>query len=122
MSELKKTNPLFTPRTVQKTTNNAKIKNFRGRRYGNNFGHPIKTTNNVAMESGSVSKQQEAPLPVPVQGGYLLVAPEKIVYCKAAGNYTHIFLSDGKELTLSKRRSEERRVGKECRSRWSPYH
>ena len=23
---------------------------------------------------------------------------------------------------LPKRRSEERRVGKECRSRWSPYH
>ena len=22
----------------------------------------------------------------------------------------------------SKKRSEERRVGKECRSRWSPYH
>ena len=27
-------------------------------------------------------------------------------------------LSAGEEL----RRSEERRVGKECRSRWSPYH
>src|SRR2546421_6665374 len=25
-------------------------------------------------------------------------------------------------LALSKARSEERRVGKECRSRWSPYH
>src|ERR1035437_672655 len=25
-------------------------------------------------------------------------------------------------LTTPKRRSEERRVGKECRSRWSPYH
>src|SRR2546422_11742706 len=25
-------------------------------------------------------------------------------------------------LTSSKERSEERRVGKECRSRWSPYH
>ena len=25
-------------------------------------------------------------------------------------------------LTLSRSRSEERRVGKECRSRWSPYH
>ena len=25
-------------------------------------------------------------------------------------------------LQISKRRSEERRVGKECRSRWSPYH
>ena len=24
--------------------------------------------------------------------------------------------------TLPGRRSEERRVGKECRSRWSPYH
>ena len=23
---------------------------------------------------------------------------------------------------LTKQRSEERRVGKECRSRWSPYH
>ena len=25
-------------------------------------------------------------------------------------------------LDLDKERSEERRVGKECRSRWSPYH
>ena len=25
-------------------------------------------------------------------------------------------------LALGKGRSEERRVGKECRSRWSPYH
>ena len=24
--------------------------------------------------------------------------------------------------TLASQRSEERRVGKECRSRWSPYH
>ena len=24
--------------------------------------------------------------------------------------------------SLASRRSEERRVGKECRSRWSPYH
>ena len=24
--------------------------------------------------------------------------------------------------TVSVKRSEERRVGKECRSRWSPYH
>ena len=29
--------------------------------------------------------------------------------------------SDEKELTVYTR-SEERRVGKECRSRWSPYH
>ena len=28
----------------------------------------------------------------------------------------------GHKSSLSKVRSEERRVGKECRSRWSPYH
>ena len=27
-----------------------------------------------------------------------------------------------KSVVLLKKRSEERRVGKECRSRWSPYH
>ena len=27
-----------------------------------------------------------------------------------------------KQLMLAGMRSEERRVGKECRSRWSPYH
>ena len=26
------------------------------------------------------------------------------------------------DVILTGRRSEERRVGKECRSRWSPYH
>ena len=29
---------------------------------------------------------------------------------------------DGKWGEVEIRRSEERRVGKECRSRWSPYH
>ena len=29
---------------------------------------------------------------------------------------------DPKKLEMSYERSEERRVGKECRSRWSPYH
>src|SRR5258707_10907261 len=30
--------------------------------------------------------------------------------------------SDTSEATVPTSRSEERRVGKECRSRWSPYH
>ena len=29
---------------------------------------------------------------------------------------------DAKGILMNKGRSEERRVGKECRSRWSPYH
>ena len=28
----------------------------------------------------------------------------------------------GQDLKAAQERSEERRVGKECRSRWSPYH
>ena len=34
-------------------------------------------------------------------------------YIKAAQSFIHNAIGD---------RSEERRVGKECRSRWSPYH
>ena len=30
--------------------------------------------------------------------------------------------SNEKAILAHERRSEERRVGKECRSRWSPYH
>ena len=28
----------------------------------------------------------------------------------------------GVDISVAELRSEERRVGKECRSRWSPYH
>src|SRR2546422_10676472 len=35
----------------------------------------------------------------------------------------HVIWPNGKRIiVLAKGRSEERRVGKECRSRWSPYH
>src|SRR5574344_183065 len=34
-----------------------------------------------------------------------------------SGDHVGIYVTDG-----SGKRSEERRVGKECRSRWSPYH
>ena len=36
------------------------------------------------------------------------------------GEKSYTFEVDGKERVVH--RSEERRVGKECRSRWSPYH
>ena len=32
------------------------------------------------------------------------------------------WLYDKKVTSIDEMRSEERRVGKECRSRWSPYH
>ena len=48
-----------------------------------------------------------------------VAAYELLEHCGAK-----VSLYDGKEDldTSSYKRSEERRVGKECRSRWSPYH
>ena len=33
-----------------------------------------------------------------------------------------VTVPEGTTILEAARRSEERRVGKECRSRWSPYH
>ena len=38
------------------------------------------------------------------------------------GRVIAVRTSSGEERRLGARRSEERRVGKGCRSRWSPYH
>ena len=39
--------------------------------------------------------------------------------CKWTSGMKFMFIPSGRDMFL---RSEERRVGKECRSRWSPYH
>ena len=48
------------------------------------------------------------------------------VFCNLAPNNEYLPIDYGeKEIDTVKQsydRSEERRVGKECRSRWSPYH
>src|SRR2546426_3989054 len=38
------------------------------------------------------------------------------------GGGTNLLVQDGELPWVALQRSEERRVGKECRSRWSPYH
>ena len=43
--------------------------------------------------------------------------PSKLVYLAFKKKCMQI-----KEMKTNNQRSEERRVGKECRSRWSPYH
>ena len=44
-------------------------------------------------------------------------ADEAVPHCKQRYN-----AADTKHANGAASRSEERRVGKECRSRWSPYH
>ena len=48
---------------------------------------------------------------------HLILIPASFVF-PTSSKY-HLYLNLELELSL---RSEERRVGKECRSRWSPYH
>ena len=43
-------------------------------------------------------------------------------FCTIEPNVGVVTVPDERVTTLSRIRSEERRVGKECRSRWSPYH
>src|SRR2546421_7479849 len=45
----------------------------------------------------------------------------RIVVQEPAGAFLHAGFARALEV-FSLQRSEERRVGKECRSRWSPYH
>ena len=58
-----------------------------------------------------------------------IVADDKIPFLKGVLEpfFEMVYLPGGKIGTADVRdadalRSEERRVGKECRSRWSPYH
>ena len=44
-------------------------------------------------------------------------------FIESVKDYAIYMLSaDGTVISWNEGRSEERRVGKECRSRWSPYH
>ena len=48
---------------------------------------------------------------------------KKVVKVGALGNvYVHSTFNNVIITITNEVRSEERRVGKECRSRWSPYH
>ena len=49
----------------------------------------------------------------------VLVSPSQLPVNKLSNSNWDLWTSD---VSRSAWRSEERRVGKECRSRWSPYH
>ena len=58
-------------------------------------------------------------IPEPVEGQAVLGNFNRILKYKGADDVSMV-LQRG--MPLYEMRSEERRVGKECRSRWSPYH
>ena len=56
------------------------------------------------------------------------VVKEKLTITKSSGNYYYFFMQKTELTTeieigkITRIRSEERREGKECRSRWARYH
>ena len=63
---------------------------------------------------------QDAPT-VPSTPGQLVLAKEMGAELRALG-LKDVEVTEHAYVTATRSRSEERRVGKECRSRWSPYH
>ena len=51
---------------------------------------------------------------------YVIFSPISTFIMWLSDNILHVFFNTQGDVTAE--RSEERRVGKECRSRWSPYH
>ena len=78
-------------------------------------------------EESSAKKTRSPPKKAKVEQSVPRKKKLKTDVDKAAEKVQHLRFGKA-ELTpdelsrLSKARSEERRVGKECRSRWSPYH
>ena len=60
---------------------------------------------------------------IPACGG-LLIGMAFLLFMDRVIPHLHMGAekAEGPSCSLKKSRSEERRVGKECRSRWSPYH
>src|ERR1051325_871811 len=59
----------------------------------------------------------------PITGSHgITITPDRPLAGVDAAAYDLVALPGGMPGTINLRRSEERRVGKECRSRWSPYH
>ena len=69
------------------------------------------------IRDSPVTGVQTCALPI-----YYLADPEQVELLPGAAEGMKMLRDCGVGLVLVTNRSEERRVGKECRSRWSPYH
>ena len=68
-----------------------------------------------AAKSGAQPDASEIPDALTILNTVWASYSEDEKFPAAGGDYSEANMTDGQ-------RSEERRVGKECRSRWSPYH
>jgi len=64
----------------------------------NNLGKELKKVL-LATQNNTYNKK----IPLPLSGKIIFVKPEEIIYCKADGNYTEIFMRGNKKEMLSKK-------------------
>src|SRR5256884_5010302 len=69
----------------------------------------------------AVTGVQTCALPI-CYGTFILAMDRSLGFGSTPSDWTPYSDSISLRLPYSVNRSEERRVGKECRSRWSPYH
>ena len=82
----------------------------------------------TAAPAGTLPAAAPTPTPASTPAPTAAPAPADALTPEEKIGQLFIIRPDALDLTLSQetindaKRSEERRVGKECRSRWSPYH
>ena len=102
------------PITVKVEGKNVLIENFQGERAPRIS--PIKGSTKVTVKGDDVI------ITGPVLTDVSQTAGNIQLKSKVKNKDHRVFLDGIYKFSQSKGRSEERRVGKECRSRWSPYH
>src|ERR1022692_4352663 len=79
-------------------------------------GNPAKA---MIINTATGKTEKEIPIPTTITGTH---GQFRHIRMTRAGTILVPHMSEGKVVEYDMDRSEERRVGKECRSRWSPYH
>src|SRR3712207_3103215 len=76
-----------------------------------------------ALDPEMIKEVLDAMVDLAESGMTMIVVTHEMGFAREVANRI-VFMADGEivEVGTPEHRSEERRVGKECRSRWSPYH
>lgn len=72
------------------------VLNHKNDQLGENFEHILENV----IKKADFSRSQRVPLPL--LNKVVMVELNNIIYCKADGNYTHVFMQNGKKYLLSK--------------------
>ena len=83
----------------------------------------------VMQDASEIVRYDEVGIPLYIREGLLSSYPDHRALCHWHEDIEWVQIRSGQmnyyingKRVLLNARSEERRVGKECRSRWSPYH